>query len=101
MKFSRIHWSDVKKTDAGGFVDQGEWRRSRIRKIEYTNAILQYYGFKASVRTGGGYMVSNRTGRTDMCMDFGEIWQKVQTMSGITVDPLDEGLIQYLETRSA
>lgn len=94
--FSSIHWSDRQKTDERGFVDQGELLRTRLMKVKFTNQVLEYYGLKVSGRTGGGYTVSDRKGRSLLCQDFGDLWPKAQQLSGRTVDPLDPALIAHL-----
>lgn len=94
--FMNIHWSDTQRTDSNGFVDQSLLLRTRLAKVKYTNQVLGFYGLRVSSRAGGGYTVSNRTGRSVLCQDFGDLWPKAQMLTGRTVDPLDPQLIAYL-----
>lgn len=98
--FSAIHWSDQQKTDSRGFADQRTLLLNRISKIRYTNQVLRYYGLTVSGRTGGGYTVSDKKGRSLLCQDFGDLWVKAQKLSGRPVDPLDPKLIAYLNGQS-
>ena len=93
--FTNIHWSDTQKTDENGFVDQGILLRTRLSKVKFTNQVLEFYGLKVSSRAGG-YTVSNRTGRSILCQDFGDLWPKAQALTGTIVDPLDTALLAYL-----
>lgn len=99
--FSKIHWSDRLKTDEKGFVDQRLLLRTRQMKVSFTNKILEYYGLSVRTRPGGGYTVSNRTGKTILCTDFGDLWTQVQKLCGRAVDPLDQKLIEYLNAKAA
>ena len=98
--FSSIHWSDTLQTDERGFVDQRVLRKTRWDKVRMTNEIMNFYGLSVSERPGG-YMISNRKGRSVLCKDFGEIWSNVEKLQGKKVDPLDPALIDYLNTRAS
>lgn len=97
--FMNIHWSDTQKTDEAGFVDLGLLLRTRMEKVKFTNQVLNFYGLRVSSRSGGGYTVSTRTGRSVLCEDFGDLWPKAQKLTGRLVDPLDPALIAYLNER--
>lgn len=99
--FSNIHWSDRLKTDEKGFVDQRVLLRTRQMKVSFTNQILGYYGLSVRSRPGGGYTVLNKTGKSILCSDFGDLWPQVQKLCGKTVDPLDTDFLNYLQTKSA
>ncbi len=79
--FSSIHWSDTLQTDERGFVDQRVLRKTRWDKVRMTNEIMNFYGLSVSERPGG-YMISNRKGRSVLCKDFGEIWSNVEKLQG-------------------
>lgn len=99
--FSNIHWSDRQRVDERGFVDQRQLFRTRLMKVNFTNEVLRFYGLSVSSRAGGGYTVSNRTGKSILCKDFGDLWPQVQKLCGKTDGPLDLSLIAYLQQRAA
>lgn len=99
--FSNIHWSDRLKTDEKGFVDQRVLHRTRQMKVSISNKILGYYGLSVRQRAGGGYSVLNKTGRTILCKDFGDLWPQAEALCGKTVDPLDPDFLKYLEAKTS
>lgn len=97
--YSGIHWSDTLPTDEKGFADQRMLHRNRLDKLKCCNTVFGYYGLSVTGRTGG-FAVSDHKGRTLLCRDFGDLMVKAEQLAGRKPDPLDPGLIAYLNEKA-
>lgn len=78
------HWTEGQAVpDAPGAV-----RRERLARAAFLNRVLAAYACSVSDWQGAGYLLSTRTGKTEIVNDLGEIWRKVEEMTGVRPDPL-------------
>ncbi|WP_218831492.1 hypothetical protein [Bordetella genomosp. 9] len=66
----------------------GAARRERLARAAFLNRLLAAYACSVSDWQGSAYVLSSRTGKTEIVNDLGEIWQKVEAMTGVRPDPL-------------
>lgn len=93
------HWSDS-ASHPGVFAarDGAPTRRQeRLARVALTNRILGHYGLKLGDWQGVAYLLSGRTGRSEVIDHLGALWPMAETMAKRPCDPLDEGLIETLE----
>jgi hypothetical protein len=93
------HWSDSAAAPAA-FARRRETHtlaRERQARVRLLNAVLRHYGLGVADWAGGGYLLSSRTGRTELVGDLGRLWSAAERMSGKTLDPLDERLLAALD----
>jgi hypothetical protein len=86
------HWTDGQAV--GGPATR---RADRQRRVGLANAILAYYGLQMSDWVGAQYMLSSRTGRSEIVDDPTHLWQMAERLLGRKCDPLDPALIDRLE----
>ena len=65
-------------------------RRARVRLL---NRIVRHYGVRIADFAGTAFVVSNRTGRTELAASVSALWSAVERLSGDRCDPLDPGLL--------
>jgi hypothetical protein len=71
-------------------------RRERAHQVALTNRILGHYGLKMADWQGTAFVVSNRTGASEVIDHFAALWPTAEKMAKKTCDPLDPGLIAAL-----
>jgi hypothetical protein len=95
-----FHW-----TDQAGSADGQEGARvmtrraERFQRLTLINAVLGHYGLGLTDWQGSSYLLSNRTGRTEIVADLAQIWRAAEGMLGRPCDPLEPSLVERLETR--
>ncbi|HEY0792695.1 MAG TPA: hypothetical protein VGD78_16655 [Chthoniobacterales bacterium] len=72
-------------------------RQERLERVRQVNRILRYYGLNLRDFQGSAYVLANRTGRSEMVGDLGEIWPLAEKMAGRPLDPFDPELLQMLQ----
>jgi hypothetical protein len=100
MLGGEVHW-----TDRAGSADERAGARvmtsraERFQRVALINAVLGHYGLALTDWQGSSYLLSNRTGRTQIVADLTQIWQAAEGMLGRPCDPLEPALVERLETR--
>ncbi|MDR3254471.1 MAG: hypothetical protein LBT31_02745 [Synergistaceae bacterium] len=99
-----VHWTDQKAHDleygaAGGGEVQRNRRRDRIRRVQYANNILSFYGLNLADWNGSKYILSDKKGNQKIVGDLGEMWPEAQKACGRGLDPLDPALLEYLRAQ--
>jgi hypothetical protein len=95
-----LHWSesrfDVAQTvTAAAETDR---RRQRFLRVRLVDRVLRHYGLRCADDWGAtSYVVSNRTGGSELVQHLGELWPAAQRLAGRPVDPLDPSLLSELE----
>jgi hypothetical protein len=72
-------------------------RAERLRRVGLINAALGHYGLAVADWQGARYLLSSRTGRTEIVADLAELWRMAERMLGRGCDPLDPALVARLE----
>jgi hypothetical protein len=80
-------------------VDVIERRRERRNRIRIANAILAKFGMTLSDWQGSSFLLSTRTGKTEIIADLGHLWPAAERLSGRVCDPLARPVIEHLERR--
>jgi hypothetical protein len=98
-----VHWTDQKthdleygNTGAAGDILR-DIRRDRLKRVSYANEILFYYGLKLVEWNGIKYVLSDKKGNQKIIGDLGGLWPEAQKLCGDRIDPLDLGLLSYLQ----
>jgi len=101
-----VHWTDQKGHDMeyGGDGVIGDVlrdrRRDRLKRADYANRILSFYGLKLADWNGIKYILSDKKGNQKVIGDLGELWPEAQKLCGNQIDPLDPGLLAYLPAQN-
>jgi hypothetical protein len=89
------HWTDAAPSAAPG---AGATRRARrLNRVRLANAVLAPVALGLADWQGAKFLLSSRTGRTELVDNLAEIWQAAERILGRPLDPLDPGLIARLE----
>ncbi|UUZ84971.1 hypothetical protein LJK88_16025 [Paenibacillus sp. P26] len=91
----QIHWTDRKRT-TGAAASSGPGARERHRRIRSANRVLAYYGLKVEDWNGVKFIVRDKKGRSEIVQDLGGLWAQAEKLAGRPLDPLDPGLLAYL-----
>lgn len=87
------HWADsASAAPALG----AERRRQRFARVRLINQVLRHYALRLDDWQGDSFLLSNRTGRTEIVADLQALWSAAARMTGRRLDPLDPALIDAL-----
>jgi hypothetical protein len=99
----QVHWTDQKlaaASDSSSVVVGNDRLRSRQRGRHHltklANQILKIYGLKVDDWHGSKYVLTNRTGSSEIIHDLGGLWPTAEKMLGRKLDPLDPLLLDKL-----
>jgi hypothetical protein len=99
MLGGEVHWTDsAPSTGAQGSAAARTRRVERLNRVALINAVLGHYGLALADWQGASYLLTNRTGRTEIVGDLTQLWQAAERMLGRRCDPLDPTLVERLET---
>ncbi|SIR36900.1 hypothetical protein SAMN05880582_11150 [Rhizobium sp. RU20A] len=93
------HWADA-VARPGVFTrnhERVDRRRERARRVSAANTILSAFALQLSDWQGASFLLSSRTGKTEVVEDLGHLWPAAEAMIGRGCDPLDEAIIQRME----
>jgi hypothetical protein len=93
------HWTDA-ALRPGVFTrntDAAARRRERAHRVAVANRILKHYGMVLADWQGASFVLSTRTGRTEMVENLAHLWAAAERLAGRSCDPLDENLVSRLE----
>jgi hypothetical protein len=98
---SSDHWADAagRGSDYSRNVDPVARRRERTRRVRIANAVLAQFGLTVADWQGRAFLLSTRTGKTEIIADLGHLWPAAERLSGRLCDPLALPLIERLEQR--
>jgi hypothetical protein len=93
------HWADavVRPGVYTRNVERIDRRRERVRRVAAANRILAAYALQLADWQGSSYVLSSRTGKSEIIEDLGHLWPAAERMIGRACDPLDPDLIGRLE----
>jgi hypothetical protein len=100
----QVHWTDQKISatmdpDTSVVVGNDQLRsrqRGRHHLTRLANQILKLYGLKVEDWHGSKYLLTNRTGRSEIIHDLGSLWPTAEKLLGRKIDPLDPVLLEKL-----
>jgi hypothetical protein len=93
------HWADA-VARPGVYtrnVERIDRRRERANRVMAANRVLATYALALSDWQGASYVLSSRTGKSEVIEDLGHLWPAAERMLGRACDPLDPELIARLE----
>jgi hypothetical protein len=93
------HWADA-VARPGVYtrnVERIDRRRERANRVRVANRVLSAFGMTMSDWQGASFILSTRTGKTEIIEDLGHLWPAAESLSGRLCDPLDPGLLERME----
>lgn len=72
-------------------------RAQRLQRVRTVNLVLARFGLALTDWEGANFLLTNRTGRTEIVENFAQVWQAAERILGRPCDPLDPALIASLE----
>jgi hypothetical protein len=94
------HWTDA-AARPGVFtrnVDSLQRRRERIKRVACAQKVLGFYGLTLSDWQASSFILSTRTGKTEIVDNLAHLWSAAEKLIGRPCDPLDPRLIERLES---
>ncbi len=95
------HWADA-IARPGVFTRNGD-RLDRLRerqnRVRLANAALAPFALTLSDWQSTSFLLSTRTGKTEIVEDLGHLWAAAERLIGRPCDPLDPAIIDAMETR--
>lgn len=93
------HWADAHASpDAfGGGTARRTRRGERLYRVRLVNEVLRGAALDLSDFQGTSFVLSNRTGRSEIVEDLTAVWPAAEAMLGRKLDPLDPALVTRLE----
>jgi hypothetical protein len=74
-----------------------ERRRERANRVRVANRALARFGLSLSDWQGTSFLLSTRTGKTEIIPDLGHLWPAAEQLTGRICDPLAPDMIDRLE----
>jgi len=95
------HWADAAARPGvySRNVSPIERRRERARRVRVANDVLAAFGLTVTDWQGTAFLLSTRTGKTEIIGDLGHLWPVAERLSGRLCDPLALPVIERLEQR--
>lgn len=93
------HWTDA-VARPGVFtrnVERIERRRERANRVRIANQVLSVLGMGLADWQGASFVISTRTGKSEVIEDLGHLWPAAERLSGRVCDPLDLDVIMRME----
>ena len=93
------HWTEAGQAGEGlkGRRAAETRRRERAYQVRLANRVLAHYGLTLADWQGAAFVLSNRTGASEVLDHFGALWPAAEAMAKRTCDPLDPALIGALK----
>jgi hypothetical protein len=95
------HWADAVARPGvySRNASRIERRRERVRRVRIANEILSLFGMTVTDWQGTAFLLSTRTGKTEIIADLGHLWPVAERLSGRLCDPLALPVMERLERR--
>lgn len=95
------HWTSA--VDRPGVYSRNTDRQARraegARRLKAANRVLEYRRLKLSEWHGTSYVISSPTGASKVFDALSHLWPEAEALATRGFDPLDEGLISFMEER--
>ena len=98
---SNEHWTDA-VARPGVFTrnaDRADRRRERMNRVRLANQVLEAFALNLSDWQGTSFLLSTRTGKTEIIDDLGHLWPIAERLTGRLCDPLATPVIEAMEKR--
>lgn len=95
------HWADAHDRPGAFTRNSGpvERRRERARRLDRARPILGHFGLELTDWQAAAFLLSTRTGRTEIVDNLSHLWVAAEGLLGHAADPLDDALLRRLEAR--
>ncbi len=93
------HWTDA-AARPGVFTrntDDTERRRERRNRVLKAGQVLRHVGVRIEDWHGSAFILSNRTGSSELVDDLAHLWAAAERLAGTACDPLALDLIEAME----
>jgi hypothetical protein len=93
------HWADA-HARPGVFTRNAtpaERRHERMRRVAQANRILRHFGLTLSDWQASSFVLSTRTGKTEIVDNLAHLWAAAEKLLGYPCDPLDPTIVAKLE----
>ena len=93
------HWADAHDRPGAFTRNTGpiERRRERARRVVLANRILRHVGLSLSDWQGTSFLLSTRTGKTELVDNLAHLWGAAARLLGRPIDPLDPDFLARLD----
>jgi hypothetical protein len=95
------HWADA-VARPGVFTRNAEpttRRHERMNRVRLANQVLAPFGLNLTDWQGVSFLLSTRTGKTEIIEDLGHLWPTAERLTGRSCDPLALPVIEAMEHR--
>jgi hypothetical protein len=95
------HWTDA-VARPGVYTRNAspvERRRERAHRVRIANLVLTRFGMAVADWQGTAFVLSTRTGKTELITDLGHLWPAAERLAGRVCDPLALEVVERLERR--
>ena len=95
------HWADAHARPGAFTRNTGplERRRERARRVVHANRLLGPVGLVLSDWQGSAFLLSTRTGKTEIVDSLAHLWGAAERLLGRALDPLDPATLARMATR--
>ena len=92
------HWADAHARPGAFTRNTGplERRRERARRVTAANRVLGAFGMVLSDWQGSAFLLSTRTGKSEIVDSLAHLWVAAERLTGRPADPLDPALIDRM-----
>ena len=97
------HWTDA-AARPGVFTrntDDLERRRERRNRVLQAGRVLRHFGVRIEDWHGSAFILSNRTGSSELVEYLAHLWAAAERLAGAACDPLALDLIEAMEAVEA
>ncbi len=93
------HWADAHVRPGAFTRNTGplDRRRERARRVTHANCILGHFGLRLRDWQGSAFMLSTKTGKSELVDNLAHLWATAEKLLGRPLDPLDPALLDRLE----
>lgn len=95
------HWADA-VARPGVFTRNGDRidrRRERMNRVRIACQVLEPFGMTLSDWQGASFLLSTKTGKTEIIDDLGHLWPAAERLARRACDPLSLLVIEAMEKR--
>lgn len=82
-------------------LDDRARRREAAQRLAAANAVLSWRRLKLDIWQGRSYVLAAPTGGAALFEALSHLWPEAEKLAGRDFDPLDEGLIAWMQDRRA
>lgn len=92
------HWTDKSANPEafGGQPGVMPRRQERFYRVKLINEILKNFALRLDDWQGQSFILSSRTGKTEIVDDLMAVWPAAEMMIGRRLDPMDPALLAHL-----